>query len=78
MAKKAPMSGQANERAKDRAAGLSPYPDQPIRKPNGERVFHGIGGTPRFAVPLPATSRGPIRSREARAAKGLPGYARPR
>lgn len=75
--RKAPMSRQMNDRAKDRARGLSPYPDQPIRKPNGERVWHDLGGTPRFGIPLPAATRGPIRGRAARAAKGLPGYARP-
>lgn len=39
---------------------------------NPERYKPGIGN--RFAFPLPASSKGPIRAREARKQKGIAGY----
>lgn len=49
-------------------------PDAVRRQAPGPAVWHGVGGTPRFGIPLPAASKGPIRSRAARRAKGMPGY----
>ena len=36
-------------------------------------AWNGVTGT-RFAAPLPSSAKGPIRAREARKAKGAPGY----
>ena len=52
-----------NDRAKQRAENLTPFPTQPIK--GGPKVWHGVTGT-RFAMPLPEHSKGPIRARQTR------------
>ena len=40
----------------------------------GARVWHGLVGAQRTGLPLPSTSKGPIRAREARRKKEIDGY----
>ena len=73
-------------RTKQRAENLKPFSDQPLRKmhgvrapsvplhePYGDPVFHGVNPT-WFAMPLPPSSKGPIRAAQARGNKGIDGY----
>ena len=46
----------------------------PMLKETGEKVWHGVYPN-RTAFPLPSMSKGPIRAKAARKAKGLPGYS---
>jgi hypothetical protein len=55
------------------AQTLRPAKEQPLLKPNGEPVWHGFTGN-RFAFPLPPESHGPIRARDVKRKKGIPGY----
>lgn len=55
------------------AKSLKPSDGQPLRKRNGEPVWHGVTGN-RFARPLPPESKGPIRAREVYKKKGIDGY----
>jgi len=74
MAKKtARMTGQMSEAVANRARGLKPYSEQPIRVGGvGPKVWHGVGGTQRWGIPLPPSVKGPRPSDEARRAKGIP------
>lgn len=59
-------------RVSPRVESCPPQANQPF-PPTGEPVTHGMYGT-RFAPPLPESSRGPIRARDAHKRKGIEGY----
>lgn len=63
-----------DNRIKQRAEGLVPWDQQPLRNHGyGERVFHNFPGN-RMAMVFPPGMKGPIRGIEARQKKVLPGY----
>ena len=72
------MSKKLSDTIMNRAKGLVPFPEQPIRKGGtGAPVWHGLGGTQRHGIPLPTGgkigSRGPAPGRDVYRAKGMPG-----
>jgi hypothetical protein len=72
MAKKARMSGPMSNAVRDRAVGLKPYAEQPIRVGGvGPKVWHGVASQ-RWGIPLPPSVKGPRPSDAARRAKGIP------
>src|SRR5262245_53843323 len=77
--KKARMSGQMSDTAKNRAAGLIPYANQPMRKGGvGPELWHGVSNQ-RWGLILPTRgaigSREPAPGRDVRRAKGIPKQA---
>lgn len=71
MAKRAPMSRQMTDAIKNRAAGLTPFDNEGMRKGGyGPRVWHGVRGTGAEDMSFPA-SKGPAPGRDVRRQKGL-------
>ena len=60
------MAKPMSDAIKNRAVGLKPFPDQPVRKGGtGPAVWHGLGGTPHFGLLLPP-QKGPAPGRDVR------------
>jgi hypothetical protein len=66
------MAKKLSDTVKNRASGLVPFADQPMKKGGvGPKVWHGLPGTQRHGLILPP-GPGPAPGRDVRRAKGIP------